>query len=113
MKDAGMIMGTHVELENADDASNPQLPGSSWIKHKKKEALLRFLMAFGGGIALIGPMVLMVLHKSILTSLLTVTVSVFIFGLSIALFSDRPGFEIVTTTAGYAAVLVVFVGTSS
>jgi len=69
-------------------------------------------MAGVGGTFLIGPMLLMVLHKSLLTSLLTASICVFAFGLVLATFLDRP-FEVLSGTAAYAAVLVVFVGTSS
>jgi hypothetical protein len=67
-------------------------------------------MAAIGGAFLIGPMLVMVLHKSLLTTLLT-SVCVIVFGVILAFALDDP-FDVLSGTAAYAAVLVVFVGTS-
>jgi hypothetical protein len=69
-------------------------------------------MAAIGGAFLIGPMLLMVLHKTLLTTLLTSSICVFAFGLLMAMFLEKP-FDVLSATAAYAAVLVVFIGTSS
>jgi hypothetical protein len=61
-----------------------------------------------GGIFLIAPMWLMVLHRTLYTALVSTTVFVTIFGLVMALFLDRLK-DILSSTAAYAAVLV-FVG---
>ncbi|KUJ17406.1 uncharacterized protein LY89DRAFT_684459 [Mollisia scopiformis] len=53
----------------------------------------------------------MVLHKSLLTTLLTTSICVSAFGLALALFLEDP-FDVLSGTAAYAAALVVFVGTS-
>ena len=53
----------------------------------------------------------MVLHKSLLTSLLTSSVCVIVFDVILAFALDDP-FDVLPGTAAYAAVLVVFVGTS-
>jgi hypothetical protein len=68
-------------------------------------------MAAIGGAFLIGPMLVMVLHKSLLTTLLTSSVCVIVFGVILAFALDDP-FDVLSGTAAYAAVLVVFVGTS-
>lgn len=68
-------------------------------------------MAVLGGSFLIGPMLIMVLHPGLVTSLVTTSVCVFAFGLGIARFLDKP-FDVLSATAAYAAVLIVFVGTS-
>lgn len=68
-------------------------------------------MAVLGGAFLIGPMLVMVLHPGLVTSLVTTSVCVFAFGLGIARFLEKP-FDVLSGTAAYAAVLVVFVGTS-
>jgi hypothetical protein len=82
----------------------------------EKEALKCFLRRIGmagiGGAFLIGPMILMVLHKGLLTTLLTTSLCVCAFGLIMAIFLDQP-FDVLSATAAYAAVLVVFVGTSN
>jgi hypothetical protein len=72
----------------------------------------RFCVAILGGVALVGPMLLMILYKHRLTSLLTVSVSVFVFGIVMAAILEKPE-AVLATVAAYAAVLVVFVGTSS
>lgn len=79
-----------------------------WIENCTKKVL----MAVTGGAFLIVPMLIMVLHPSMLTSLITTSVFVFTFGLAISLspFLDRP-FDVLSATAAYAAVLVVFIGT--
>lgn len=80
-----------------------------------KSALFeRMFMAIFGGVALIGPMLIMTLHPSRNTSLITTSVAVFIFAVLLANgASDSSGKDILGATAAYAAVLVVFVGTSS
>lgn len=61
---------------------------------------------------LIGTLLIMVLRQSFLTTLLTDSICVFAFGLLMALFLERP-FDVLSGTAAYAAVLVVFVGASN
>lgn len=69
----------------------------------------RILVAAVGGIFLIAPMWLMVLHNTLYTTLVSTTVCVAIFGLVMAVFLDRL-MDVLSSTAAYAAVLVVFVG---
>lgn len=99
------------------------------------EALIKIFWAFCGGLALIVPMLIMVLRKGRTTSLVTVSVSVFLWSMLLAswtiiaaLIKDLAaklrlnvstegqklgGKEILAATAACTAVLVVFVGTSS
>lgn len=104
------------ELAEVRDKAKIELFGGSRNARNKNEALKSFLQRVGmaclGGALLIGPMILMVLHKSLLTTLLTTSVCVFIFGLIMAKALDQP-FDVLSATAAYAAVLVVFVGASS
>ena len=73
----------------------------------------RIIMAMFGGAALIGPMLIMTLHPSKNTSLITVSVATFVFALVLAFIArDSAGKDVLGATAAYAAVLVVFVGTS-
>lgn len=72
---------------------------------------LKLGMAMLGGLLLVGPMWLMVLHNTKYTALVSTSVFVFIFGLLAAWFFEKP-LEVVAGTAAYAAVLVVFVGTN-
>ncbi|CZR59096.1 uncharacterized protein PAC_08988 [Phialocephala subalpina] len=77
----------------------------------KEQLLKRIGMAPLGGAFLIGPMLIMVLHKSLHTTLLTTSICVAGFGLVMAVFLEDH-FDILSGIAAYAAVLVVFVGTS-
>lgn len=66
-----------------------------------------------GGVALIGPMLLMVLHYDRNTTVITASVATFLFVLVLAFGAPNlKGQDVLAATAGYAAVLVVFVGTS-
>lgn len=62
-----------------------------------------------GAIFLIAPMWLMVLHNTLYTGLVSTTVFILVFGLSMALALSKP-MDVMASTAAYAAVLVVFVG---
>ncbi|KAH6698411.1 hypothetical protein BKA61DRAFT_622206 [Leptodontidium sp. MPI-SDFR-AT-0119] len=76
--------------------------------------LSRLYMALFGGLALTVPMLIMTLHQSKITSL--VTTSVFVIAVAVALawfMKDAQAKDIIGATAAYAAVLVVFVGTGT
>jgi hypothetical protein len=79
-----------------------------------KNFVKRLQMAIFGGLTLIIPMLIMRLHPTLLTQLLTASVSILIFGVLLAWFlQSADSRDIASATAAYAAVLVVFVGTSS
>jgi hypothetical protein len=82
-------------------------------RQRQKEFWKRLRMAIFGGVALVGPMLIMVLYKHLLTSLLTVSLSVFLFALVVAVFSTGTPENVLAAVAAYAAVHVVFVGASS
>ena len=84
-------------------------------ERSQKNALTqRIIMALFGGTALIGPMLIMTLHQSRNTSLITSSVATFVFALVMAFAArDSAGKDVLGITAAYAAVLVVFVGTST
>ena len=67
------------------------------------------VLAVGGGASLIVPMVVMALNPSLTKSLITTSVAVVLFALVFALVDRK---IVMTLTTAYAAVLVVFVGTS-
>ncbi|ETS81394.1 hypothetical protein PFICI_06396 [Pestalotiopsis fici W106-1] len=69
----------------------------------------RIVLAGLGGIFLVGPMWLMVLHNTLYTVLVSTTVFIFVFGFLMALLLTKP-MDVMASTAAYAAVLVVFVG---
>lgn len=81
---------------------------------RSNEGLLnRLRMALFGGVVVVAPMLIMTLHRTVLTTLLTTSLFVLAVGLVLAWFmvSAEPK-DILTATAAYAAILVVFVGTS-
>jgi hypothetical protein len=118
MEDKGLVQrGGGQGLRTPIDRRFPELPGHARKSFNRARSLNDFLnrciFALFGGISLIGPMLLMVLHKNILTTLLTVSVSVVIFGCLVAVFSTGTPENVLAAVAAYAAVLVVFVGASS
>ena len=81
---------------------------------RKHAFTARLRMALFGGMALIGPMLLMALVAGKTASLVTASVATVLFALTLAFFaSDSLGKDVLAATAAYAAVLVVFVGTST
>ncbi len=72
----------------------------------------RLWIAAFGGIFLVGPMWLMVLHHTRYTSLISTTVAVVLFGLIMAYKLEKES-DVLSSTAAYAAVLVVFVGVNT
>lgn len=79
---------------------------------KITEFISRMKMAVFGGYVLVIPMLIMTLHPTLLTNLLTT--SMFVLGVAVILavwMTDADDKDIIGATAGYAGVLVVFVGT--
>lgn len=77
------------------------------------DVVARFIIAVAGGASLIVPMVIMALRPSLIKSLVTVSVAVVIFSLLLAFGIRVSNIETLVSTATYAAVLVVFVGTNT
>ncbi len=89
------------------------LPGGPWDpKTEEQIRYERYSMAVIGSLMLIGPMLLMVLIKGVIVRLVTAGACTVIFAFALAKLSTRTPFELMTATAAYTAVLVVFVGTS-
>ncbi len=132
---AGVSDKSWSNIHNALRASLPGSPTSMFMKYMEETAgdlgfreldqkgrerrfqenafTQRIIMAMFGGAALIGPMLIMTLHPSKNTSLITVSVATFVFALVLAFIArDSAGKDVLGATAAYAAVLVVFVGTS-
>lgn len=80
----------------------------TWFQSFQK----RVEIATIGGAFLIGPMWLMVLRSTLYTSLIATTAFVTVFGFIMALYIEDDK-DVLASTAAYAAVLVVFVGTST
>jgi hypothetical protein len=117
------ILTIHQDLQSLEafvepnDKNQPYtlFGGSRTEIHRKikfENFLQRLIMAGVGGAFLVGPMLIMVLKKTLLTTLLTTAICVVAFGFTLAVYLDQP-FNVLSGTAAYAAVLVVFVGTSS
>lgn len=73
----------------------------------------RVTMAMIGGLFIIGPMLVMVLHPGLVTSLVTTSVCVFLCGLAMSMVLFERPYDVIAGTAAYAAVLVVFIGTGA
>lgn len=70
-------------------------------------------MAVFGGTALIAPVVFMTLKPTLIGNLVAASVSTTIFATIMVIFAtDASGKDVLASTAAYAAVLVVFIGTS-
>ena len=84
------------------------------MRQRKLEAFLkRVKMALFGGVVVVAPMLIMTLHHTLLTTLLTTSLFVLAVGLVLAWsMEDGEPKDILKATAAYAAILVVFVGTT-
>ena len=76
------------------------------------DTLARFIVAITGGLSLVVPMLVMRLGETLAKSLTTVSVAVILFSALTSLMFKASNVETLGDTAAYAAVLVVFVGTS-
>ena len=82
-------------------------------QNKRKKKVERFSMAVFGAFMLIAPMLIMSIHQSRLKSLLTSCLFVIFVALGLAQFSTATNQEVLGATAAYAAVMVVFVGSTA
>ncbi|KAL5312892.1 hypothetical protein ACEPPN_019318 [Leptodophora sp. 'Broadleaf-Isolate-01'] len=82
-------------------------------REMNKASSERLWMGSFGGLALIVPMLIMALHRSLHGSLIVTLVGTVLFAFALALaVRSLKGIDVLAATAAYAAVLVVFVGTS-
>ena len=77
------------------------------------DKLARFIFAITGGLSLVIPMLIMRIHENSTKSLITTSVAVILFAAVVSVGFAASNAETLGITAAYAAVLVVFVGTSS
>jgi uncharacterized membrane protein len=73
---------------------------------------IRFGMASAGGLVLIGPMLIMANLQTKTASLVTTCIAMVLFAAGITFGTQLKPDQVLGATAAYAAVLVVFVGTS-
>jgi hypothetical protein len=84
------------------------------LRMERNASLERLILGIFGGIMLLGPMLLMVLNYNRNTTLITTSVATVLFTLVLATFArGMAGKDVLAAVAAYAAVLVVFVGTST
>jgi hypothetical protein len=76
------------------------------------DTMARFVVAMLGGASLIVPVVLMTFLTTRNQHLILTSVFTIVFALGVSFVSTASNQEILASTAAYAAVLVVFVGTS-
>jgi hypothetical protein len=107
--------GSTTEIAHQERSAFRELDKDGRLEREKRSNFNeRLWMGAFGGIALLGPMLLMVLQPSRTTSLSTVCVATILFTLILAFIAKNlKGQEVLAATAAYAAVLVVFIGTSS
>ena len=109
-KDGGWDVINFCKPKTQDGATRGELSR----EEKLKAFLERLAMAIFGGIFLVGPMWLMVLKSDRYTVL--ISTSVFVLGfailMAVVLYKDTM-VTVMSATAAYAAVLVVFVGTTT
>lgn len=101
-------------FQKAEETDHIPIGGTRYdlLEKKKKEGFWeRTLFALVGGGFLIGPMLLMVLHNTRVTALVSTSIAVILCGVLAAWKLTDP-LSVVSVTAAYAAVLVVFIGTS-
>lgn len=77
------------------------------------DRIARFLVGLMGGAWLVVPLIIMAVHSSLVKTMITVCTAVVLFSLAVSLLFELDNKDTVTATATYAAVLVVFVGTST
>lgn len=121
MFDSGLIspeeMHNDSDLPAALDKDDPILPGvgrtARFHATEAKAKAINTVYALLSALSLIVPMIIMKLVPSQTAVLIVTCAFVLAFALGIALLSTlKPG-EVLGVTAGYAAVLVVFVGAQS
>jgi len=91
-----------------------ELDRRRWIEREREAAhSLRVQNAVFGGVALIVPMLIMALRPGLVSALVTTSVATVLFGAAtVVILTNSGGHEVLASTAAYAAVLVIFVGSS-
>lgn len=129
MEEAGLLSSVRkkeLERMNVTAARNAReyeagtnvLPG--WSRQERLQAekiklyIRRLIMGVLGGLAIIVPMLIMVLHNSLPTTLATTSLATLLFAIVLARSGQPKEPEgVLAATATYAAVLVVFVGATT
>lgn len=111
--------------ENEAEKKKGQTPKFDWSVYRTNRLIItpfleglafffsRFAIALISGAFLIVPMIIMTLNKSLNKSLITTSAAVMVLAGVLSFIIKAKTYDVITTTATYAAVLVVFVGLSS
>ncbi|OBT94061.1 hypothetical protein VE01_07149 [Pseudogymnoascus verrucosus] len=108
---------TKTMMEAPRDYADPEMIGDAraWTKKRARDASFykRFWFGLAGGLALIAPMLLILLHHDRVTALATASVATVFFAVTMAFYheADASPLAPVGATAAYSAVLIVLVGT--
>ena len=103
------------------EAQEPYASAATLESHLKKsyqntarlaEIITRFLVALLAGAFLVIPLVVLSYQSSSQTHLITVSICIIIFSLLVSLVSKASNEQTMVASAGYAAVLVVFLSNS-
>jgi len=98
-------------LEAKEAELIPELPAAPWdYLSMQKRTFSRHAAGPIGALILIGPMIWMVLVRGVLCRLLTTALCTLVFAIVNAFLSSRTPIELMTVTAAYAGVFMVFVG---
>lgn len=110
------------ELKGRSKAWDPErnmLPGESRTAMGRQNQVRLFFerltLGVFGGLAIIAPMLIMALVNSLLVSLIVTSVATMVFAMLLALprlGGGMNGQTVLASVAAYAAILVVFIGTS-
>lgn len=82
-------------------------------KDERTPKSVRFLMAFGGGVAVIAPVAIILFVPGKAVNLITTCAAMVLFAFAIVWVPELRARDVLALTAGYASVLVVFVGTKT
>jgi hypothetical protein len=77
------------------------------------DQVARIVFGLYGAVALLIPLVVLNFIQSVNYRILAATIFVIVFSVQLAVLSKASNQELVSATAGYAAVLVVFIGSST
>lgn len=104
---------TKTMMEAPRDYGDPEMIFNARNWTKKREFSKRFWFGLAGGLALIAPMLLILLHHDRVTALATASVATVLFAVTMAFYheADASPLALVGATAAYSAVLIVLVGT--
>lgn len=109
----------HRQKSTAWDPESNMLPGESrTVMGQQNQVRLffeRLTLGVFGGLAIIAPMLIMALTNSLLVSLIVTSVATIVFAMLLALprlGGSMNGQTVLASVAAYAAILVVFIGTS-